>query len=226
MKIQPKKNTNLPKYAAAIAAAMSAGLMSGYTTPGLAAQPAAQPLAASQENDPVMPEGEVNPYSTDWEDVELAGVMPVPTDDTEVPTELAGTTPVIQDTTEPTEDLCLPGEPLIESDTTEELALEGTTPVITEPPTTEPLALEGTTPVITEPPTTEPLALEGTTPVVTEPEEEPKHELVDVIRLQKFLLGKERVEKSKRPLLDLNGDGDIDVFDLALMKREVLEGKQ
>ena len=61
---------------------------------------------------------------------------------------------------------------------------------------------------------------------MTEPEEEPKHELVDVIRLQKFLLGKERVEKSKRPLLDLNGDGDIDVFDLALMKREVLEGKQ
>lgn len=228
MKIQPKKNTNLPKYAAAIMAAMSAGLMSGYAAPNTAAQPAAQPMASAQENDmQVMPEGEANPNS--WEDVELAGVMPVPTDDTEEPTELAGTTPVIQDTTastdelelggdvaiepEPTEELYLAGEPVIESDTTEELHLEGTTPIIqdTTMPTTEPEpTLEGTTPIVID--TTEP--------------PEPEHELVDVIRLQKFLLGKERVAKSMRTLLDLNGDGEIDVFDLALMKREVLEGKK
>lgn len=252
MKIQPQKNSSLPKYAAVIAAAVSAGLMSGFA----AAQPAAQPVAASPEDN--TPDG-ANPYN-DWEDVELAGVMPVTTD-TECPTELEGTSPVIRDTTEEPTELYLAGEPVIESDTT---MLEGTSPVIqdtTEPDyhtelegtspviydTTEPeypTELAGTYPMVTEPPTTEELriegetciptdtteeeypelALEGTYPMVTdttEPEE-PKHQLTDVVRLQKFLLGKERVPKSQRPQLDLNGDGDIDVFDLALMKRELL----
>lgn len=86
---------------------------------------------------------------------------------------------------------------------------------VTEPtkePTTEPASIELPTEPITEPPTDDP--------------HEHRRELTDLIRLQKYLLGQEHMEGESRTLSDINGDGELDVFDLALMKRELLSFRE
>ena len=94
--------------------------------------------------------------------------------------------------------------------------------MITTPPpeTTTSLRLEGTSPAPTPPATeTTPVMLEGDIAV-------PEYELTDVVKLQKHLLGKAPADQKMRALMDLDGDGVLDTYDLALMKRELLEQRR
>ena len=268
MKIQPVKNTNVPKYAAAIAAAVSAGLLGGYAAPNVVAELENDPSVSSQETTTC------STCTTDWSEVELAGVMPVPTEakPTETTVVFEGTSPAITTTEKSTTPVVFEGtSPAITTTErrTTPVVFEGTSPAIT---TTErhttPVVYEGTSPAITTiaesdvsfkgetviiETTTErcttPVVYEGTSPAITSPPREttttvrlegepvivetttgptkPKveHELTDLVRLQKFLLGKGKMEKKDRIIADMDGDGQIDVFDLALMKRELIAAR-
>lgn len=92
-------------------------------------------------------------------------------------------------------------------------------PEPTEPPTTEPPATE---PPATEPPVTEPPATEQQTPEKLRGDVDANGEVnvLDVVMLQKYLLGIGSLTDASQG--DLNEDDVIDIFDLGLLKREVL----
>ncbi|MCR4643870.1 MAG: RICIN domain-containing protein [Oscillospiraceae bacterium] len=92
-------------------------------------------------------------------------------------------------------------------------------PEPTEPPTTEPPATE---PPTTEPPVTEPPATEPQTPEKLRGDVDANGEVnvLDVVMLQKYLLGIGSLTDASQG--DLNEDDVIDIFDLGLLKREVL----
>ncbi|MBQ9110074.1 MAG: dockerin type I repeat-containing protein [Oscillospiraceae bacterium] len=50
--------------------------------------------------------------------------------------------------------------------------------------------------------------------------------VVDAVSLQKFLLGKFTLNDTSRQKLDLTGDGTVDAFDLAVMKRRLIENRE
>ena len=55
------------------------------------------------------------------------------------------------------------------------------------------------------------------------PAAEKEVNVTDVISLQKYLLGYRQMRQAEWKRMDQNGDGYIDVFDLALLKRRLLE---
>ena len=217
MKIQPQKNANLPKYAAVIAAAMSAGMLGS-----LAATSAAADYAEPTEE--LMKEGTAPAVM--WT-TELAGTSPgiMQTEAYTTPVRLEGVPPIV--TTPETETAPLRMEGTSPSVTTvirptETLVFEGTYPAPTTlaPETTTTLRLEGTSPAPTPGATeTTPVMLEGDIAV-------PEYELTDVVKLQKHLLGKAPADQKMRALMDLDGDGVLDTYDLALMKRELLKQRR
>jgi hypothetical protein len=259
MKIQPQKNDNLPKYAAVIAAAVSAGLIGGFAVPSTSAASSNAPTGngAGEYHTTTVSEG-TSPYEPEM--TEMKGTAPYVPEMTElsgtspyVPemTELSGTSPYVPEETELFETTPYEPKPTLEGtapaySTTErittELVPDGTFPAITTraPETTPTLLPEGTSPATTtmEPETTPELRPEGTSPAITTtttettcpvqlggvaPMPEPKHEVTDVVSLQKYLLGKSALDEEKQQLLDMDRDGEVDVYDLGLMKRELIE---
>ena len=95
---------------------------------------------------------------------------------------------------------------------------------------TEPVT-EGSTEPVTEPPTepstyaTEPTTEEPTTPQPVSGDVNADEELniLDAILMQKYLLCMKTLTAEQCRSADLNGDGCVDVFDLALLKRELLK---
>ena len=95
---------------------------------------------------------------------------------------------------------------------------------------TEPVT-EGSAEPVTEPPTepstdaTEPTTEEPTTPQPVSGDVNADEELniLDAILMQKYLLCMEALTAEQCSAADLNGDGCVDVFDLALLKRELLK---
>ncbi len=51
-------------------------------------------------------------------------------------------------------------------------------------------------------------------------------QVVDAVALHKFLMGKDKLSDINRKKMDLTGDGVIDAFDLAVMKRKLIEKRR
>lgn len=47
-------------------------------------------------------------------------------------------------------------------------------------------------------------------------------DIMDIIKLQKYLLGVDTLDKDQAAAADLTADGDVDVFDMAMLKRTLI----
>ena len=53
-----------------------------------------------------------------------------------------------------------------------------------------------------------------------------EYAVTDAVALHKFLMGKGKLSKDHHKKMDMTGDGVIDAFDLALMKRRLIEQRK
>ncbi len=154
------------------------------------------------------------------------------------------TPPATEETTESTTESDVAETETTPSETTAEpteTTTETTEPVTetTEPTTdpTEPTTTETTTTETTaaEPETTE-TTTETTVTETTEEESDPSDEvllgdvnvdeklnILDILTLQKYLLGSGSLSRQGYPLADMNQDGKVNAFDLAMLKKAVLK---
>lgn len=95
---------------------------------------------------------------------------------------------------------------------------------VTEPlpePTTEEPATEAP---VTEEPTETTTEQPETTVLRGDTDTNGTVELLDLVKLQRYLLMLDALDEPQFANADLNGDGAVDVFDLALLKRELVAG--